>query len=61
MKKTGQKCERSGHYLFVRYVSAPPGTKAPTANERDIPMSYDETFPPIKSTGQAAWWKWVRY
>ena len=54
--KTGEKAPSKGNYLFDSYVNAPAGTKAPTENEKNIPLDRDETFPPIKSTGYAAYW-----
>ncbi len=57
--KTGQKCVESGRYQFDGYLD---GTSypAPTAEEREIPLSNGETFPPIRSTGRSCWWKLVR-
>ncbi|HEX2735561.1 MAG TPA: YjzC family protein [Polyangiaceae bacterium] len=57
--KTGATCETSGSYVFDEYTD---GTKtpAPTDNERVIPLSKTETFPPIKSSGKGAWWKLQR-
>lgn len=56
--KTGQTCDTSGNYVFDAYVDGtPPSTPLPTANERVIPLSKTETFPPIKSTNKGCWWK----
>ena len=57
--KTGEKCIESGRYRFDGYLD---GTSypAPTAEEREIPLSNGETFPPIRSTGKACWWKLMR-
>jgi hypothetical protein len=54
--KTGEKAPDKGNYIFDGYVSAPAGTKAPTENEKNIPLDKNETFPPIKSTSQGAYW-----
>ncbi len=57
--KTGTKCETTGRYLFDGYVD---GTKtpAPTTEEREIPLSKGEVFPPVRSSGKGAWWKLQR-
>lgn len=58
-KKTGETCEIAGDYSFDRYVDGttyPP----PTADERVIPMDRQDTFPPVKSSSKAAWWKLLR-
>lgn len=54
--KTGEKCTKTGNYDFDGYVD---GTKtpAPTSEESVIPMKENETFPPVKSSERAAWWK----
>jgi hypothetical protein len=57
-KKTGQMCELAGTYAFDGYVE-PKYAPSPTPNEREIPMEVGETFPPVRSTERAAWWKWV--
>jgi hypothetical protein len=56
MHKTGEKAPTAGKYNFVRYVNAKPGTAQPTANEKTISLTSGETFPPIRSTGEAAYW-----
>jgi len=58
--KTSEKCQTSGSYVFDGYVNAPAGTKQPTQEERVIPLTRGETFPPIRSTKQSAWWKLQR-
>ena len=57
--KTGQTCETSGSYVFDGYTdgSVQP---APTSEERVIPLSARETFPPIRSQSKACWWKLQR-
>jgi hypothetical protein len=57
--KTGQVCDTSGSYVFDGYLvgtSAP----APTQEERVIPLSKNETFPPVRSANKACWWKLQR-
>lgn len=54
--KTGQTCIESGRYRFDGYVDGTT-TPTPTAEEMVIPLSRGETFPPIRSTGKACWWK----
>lgn len=58
--KTGQVCETSGNYDFDGYVDG-TWTPAPTAEERRIPLSSGETFPPVRSSEKAAWWKLAAY
>jgi YjzC-like protein len=57
--KTGQKCDTKGSYVFDGYTDGTT-TPAPTNDERVIPLSSGETFPPIKSTGKGAWWRLQR-
>ena len=57
--RTGVTCIESGVYGFDGYLdgtSSPP----PTPEEKEIPLSSGETFPPIRSAGKACWWKLVR-
>ena len=58
-KKTGETCEIAGDYEFDGYVD---GTTypSPTAEERVIPMDRRDTFPPVRSSQKAAWWKLLR-
>lgn len=58
--KTGQTCETSGTYDFDSYVDGST-SPAPTSEERRIPLSKGETFPPVRSSGKAAWWKMSAY
>ena len=54
--RTGEVCRESGRYRFDGYIdgtSSPP----PTPEEREIPLSRGETFPPIRSSGKACYWK----
>jgi YjzC-like protein len=57
--QTGNKCDTSGSYIFDGYTDNTP-RKQPTNEERVIPLSKGETFPPIKSTQGGAWWKLQR-
>ena len=56
---TGQTCQTSGVYRFVRHMSSCRCT--PTAEEREIPLSRGETFPPCRSTSTGVVWKLIRY
>jgi hypothetical protein len=58
--KTGQVCDTSGSYVFDEYVDGAASTPAPTQEERVIPLSKGETFPPVKSSKRACWWKLQR-
>lgn len=55
--KTGQKVENAGDYRFVRYVENDPIIPPPTPEERIIPLDVGDRFPPVRSTGKAAWWR----
>lgn len=57
--KTGERCEISGGYQFDGYTDGST-TPVPRAEERQIPLSKGETFPPIRSSGKACWWKLIR-
>ena len=57
--KTGETCVISGVYQFDGYTDGTQ-TPAPTPEERQIPLSKGETFPPIRSSGKACWWKLIR-
>lgn len=57
--KTGQQCPQSAVWKFAGYVDGsqwPP----PKPEERDIPLSKGEIFPPIRSAAKAAWWRFYR-
>jgi len=56
--KTGETCETTGKYQFDGYTDG-TYTPAPTAEEKIIPLSRGETFPPIRSANKAAWWKYI--
>jgi len=54
--KTGEVAPHTGQYEFVRYTD---GTTfpSPTAEERIIPLSKGEVFPPIRSANKACYWR----
>ncbi len=56
MYKTGDIAPTTTTYEFAGYTDG-TATPAPTANERVIPLSKGETFPPIRSCGKGAWWR----
>ena len=57
--KTGQTCETTGSYVFDGYTDGTT-TPSPTIEERVIPLSAKETFPPIKSSKKGCSWKLQR-
>lgn len=57
--KTGETCQAKGDYEFDGYLDG-TSTPKPTAEEMEIPLSVGETFPPIKSSEKACWWKLKR-
>jgi hypothetical protein len=57
--KTGERCEVSGGYQFDGYSDGST-TPTPKPEEQEIPLSKGETFPPIRSSGKACWWKLIR-
>gem|GEM_PF-797359 len=59
MPHTGEICQRSGIYGFAGHVDRTTGCH-PTSEERQIPLSKGERFPPIRSCGKAANWVFVR-
>jgi hypothetical protein len=56
--RTGQKNPESGVYQFDGYLDG-GFTPYPTKEERLIPLSEDETFPPIASAKKACYWALV--
>lgn len=58
-KHTGETCDSSGRYQFDGYYPNGETYPSPTADERVIPMSWGETFPPVRSSAKAAWWRWI--
>ncbi len=57
--RTGEVCAESGRYQFDGYLDG-SRVPVPTAEEREIPLSRSEKFPPIRSSGKACWWKLVQ-
>lgn len=55
-RHTGEKCEVSGRYAFDGYLDG-SSYPVPHPHEREIPLSKGETFPPIRSSGKACYWK----
>lgn len=53
--KTGGVCPTSGVYGFAGHLD-PLDPRQPTAEEREVPLSKGERFPPLRSTGTACWW-----
>ncbi|MBK8265144.1 MAG: YjzC family protein [Nannocystis sp.] len=58
--KTGQTSPGTGSFVFDGYLETTNWRPAPTTEERVIPLSRGETFPPIRSQSAAAWWKCQR-
>lgn len=56
--RTGQIAPQTGRYEFAGYIDGTTD-KQPTAQERIIPLGKGETFPPIRSTGKAAFWRLI--
>jgi len=56
--KTGETCIITGRYRFDGYTDG-TSTPAPTAEEQEIPLAKDETFPPIRSAGKGCWWRLI--
>ncbi|MFH1264120.1 MAG: YjzC family protein [Planctomycetota bacterium] len=57
--KTGEVCVFSGHYRWDGYLDG-TRTPEPRPEEKEIPLSRGERFPPIRSCGKACWWKLIR-
>ncbi|MEM9419614.1 MAG: YjzC family protein [Planctomycetota bacterium] len=57
--KTGEECPRSATWQFDGYTDG-TYTPAPTSEEKFIPLSKGEVFPPISSSGKACWRKFFR-
>ncbi|NVB40911.1 YjzC family protein [Pseudenhygromyxa sp. WMMC2535] len=57
--KTSDQCATSGQYAFKKYVDGTT-TPSPTQEERVIPLTRGETFPPIRSCNKAAYWSLLR-
>ncbi|MEN9935879.1 MAG: hypothetical protein RLZZ387_2458 [Chloroflexota bacterium] len=56
--KTGDTSPATGRYEFVRYTDGST-TPSPTSQERVIPLSRGEVFPPIRSCNKGAWWRQI--
>ena len=54
--KTGETCPTTGKYQFDGYTDGKT-TPSPTMEEKVIPLERGETFPPIRSSGKACYWK----
>lgn len=54
-RKTGEHCQVSGRYDLDGYLDG-TSSPAPRPEEKRIPLSRGETFPPIRSSGKACWW-----
>lgn len=59
MPRTGETNETSAVYRFAGFVDGSTDC-TPTQEEREIPLSKGERFPPIKSCGKACNWTYVR-
>lgn len=53
--RTGEKAPVSGWYDWVRHTT--PSSCRPTTDERRIPLSKGETFPPCRSCETGAVWR----
>ena len=56
--KTGEHCPTTGRYAFDGYLDG-SWYPSPTADEKVIPLSVGETFPPVRSANKGAWWKFI--
>ncbi|MBK8477267.1 MAG: YjzC family protein [Opitutaceae bacterium] len=56
--KTGEQCTKTGKYSFDGYLDGSLYPQ-PTTNEKIIPLSVGETFPPVRSANKGAWWKFI--
>ena len=57
--RTGQVCLISGVYQFAGYLDG-SSTPSPTAEEREIRLTYSERFPPIRSSEKGCYWAFAR-
>jgi hypothetical protein len=57
--KTGEVCVISGRYRWDGYTDG-ARTPEPRPEEKDIPLSRGERFPPIRSCGKGCWWRLIR-
>lgn len=58
MYKTGDTAPQTGRYQFVSYTDGTT-SPSPTAEERIIPLSRGEVFPPIRSCNKGAYWRLI--
>jgi hypothetical protein len=58
--KTGEEAPYTGDYIFSGLVN-PNAKCTPTAEEKIIPLSKSEKFPPLKSCGEACYRELYRY
>lgn len=56
--KTGEKAPVTGIYSYVRHTQ--PSSCTPTQDERSIPLSKGETFPPHRSCNKGVVWRLTR-
>ncbi|MDP1579035.1 MAG: YjzC family protein [Candidatus Didemnitutus sp.] len=56
--KTGDTCDSTGRYQWDGYTDG-TFSPAPTAEENVIPLSKNETFPPVRSCNKGAYWKYL--
>ncbi len=56
MYRTGDVAPHTGSFAWVKYTDGTT-TPAPTQEERIIPLSRSETFPPIRSSNKGAIWR----
>ena len=56
--KTGEKCITTGTYRFDGYLDG-TSDPSPTADEMRISLSAGETFPPIRSSEKACYWRLI--
>lgn len=54
--KTGETSPYKATFRFDGYLDG-SWTPAPTPEEKEIPIDKGDTFPPIRSTEKACWWK----
>ncbi|KAB2879984.1 YjzC family protein [bacterium] len=56
---TGMVCTRPGLYIFDRYADH-SDQPSPASDEINITLRQGNVFPPVRSAGKSAWWKWDR-
>ena len=55
--RSGEQAPYTGMFLFVSYVKAKPETAEPEKLEKSIYLLQGYTFPTVRSTRQAAFWR----